>query len=357
MRLKGILLVMAVLMLSSSLAQGLSINEVRVNGEYDEAYTYRLDNQDDRINVQHNPTDGSVLDVEVLPGSNVTFTMFIENTLKNGQELRDVIALATIKDVNDDDNAEAESIELRLDPGEDERVDMRIQVPYNVDEDKYDVTLEVQGEDKFNDILYFEERSYQLIVSKRTTDLRITKVALEPNKISCDKNTKLIAEVTNIGSSSQYDVAVEFKSNPLGINSYDQNLFLESSDDVDPEERMYLKSYDIELPDFFESGTYPIFVNVYWKNFVLFDQEIVSLKVENCGPKEQIEEIEEEPVKDIPEETFVEEPEVEDPGKEARVITQESLLSSQPFLITIVLTGLIAAIVAILIVLLILKNK
>ena len=37
------------------------------------------------------------------------------------------------------------------------------------------------------------------------------------------------------------------------------------------------------MPAFFEAGKYPIFINLYYKNFVVFDQKTIELNVKDCG--------------------------------------------------------------------------
>ena len=129
-------------------------------------------------------------------------------------------------------------------------------------------------------------------------DIRITKVLLNPSIIDCTRKSKLTAQITNVGSTAENEIALEFKSSTLGINSFDRDVSLESSNEASDEERIHTKTINIEVPSFFKSGTYPVAVNLYWKNFVLFDQKIADLVVRDCasGTKK-------EPEKDIKNET------------------------------------------------------
>ena len=69
----------------------------------------------------------------------------------------------------------------------------------------------------------------------------------------------------------------------LGINSYEKDLSLESSAEASESEKTYTKTLNIEVPSFFDPGTYPVYVNLYWKNFVLFDKKELELVVRGCG--------------------------------------------------------------------------
>jgi len=48
-------------------------------------------------------------------------------------------------------------------------------------------------------------------------------------------------------------------------------------------EKMYTKTLNIEVPSFLKAAAYPISVNLYWKNFVLFDTKTVYLNVKDCN--------------------------------------------------------------------------
>ena len=93
---------------------------------------------------------------------------------------------------------------------------------------------------------------------------------------------KLTAEAMNLGSNTENEVALEFKAASIGINSYDKDVSLESSDEASEEEKTYTKTLNIEVPSFFRAGTFPILVSLYWKNFILFDQKTVDLVVKDC---------------------------------------------------------------------------
>ena len=54
-----------------------------------------------------------------------------------------------------------------------------------------------------------------------------------------------------------------------------------SSGDIE-REVTYTKTSSIEVPVFLKSGKYPIFVNLYWKSFIIFDQKTIELDVRDC---------------------------------------------------------------------------
>ncbi|MBI2658964.1 hypothetical protein HYX05_02570 [Candidatus Woesearchaeota archaeon] len=292
MRLLAFILLFMILAASASLAAGLQITEIDVNVDYDEAYTYRVENRD-RIDSNSVPVaNGTRINVDVLPGSNLTLTLRVENTFQGEDpELRGVFATIVIEEIDDGADLEQDSIDFDLEPGNDERVDVKFQIPIDADAGLYNTLIEVEGEDR-NGTSYITELNMDLEVKKQSHDIRITRVLLTPGTIDCDRKAKLTAEIANAGSNFENEVALEFKSGNLGINSFDKDISLESSDEASAEEKTYTKTLNIEVPSFLRSGAYPIFINLYWKNFVLFDQKTADLVVRDCisgtAPKPEI---------------------------------------------------------------------
>ena len=143
------LLLFIILIAGSSLAAGLEITEIDVNVDYDEAYTYRVENRD-RIDSASVPVANSTkIGADVLPGSNVTFTIRVENTFQGEDpDLRGVFATLTIEEIDDGADLEEESIDFDLEPGNDERVDIKFPIPLDVDAGTYNVIMEAEGEDR-----------------------------------------------------------------------------------------------------------------------------------------------------------------------------------------------------------------
>ncbi len=275
-------LVFMLLVAADISAAGLGITEIDFNVDYDEAYTYRVENRDRISSGSVSVANNSKIDADILPGSNFTFTVRVENTFQGEDpDLRGVFVTATIEDIDDGADLEEESIDFDLEPGNDNRVDVKFDIPLDVEAGTYNVVLEAEGEDR-NETSYKTKLNLKLEVKKQSHDIRITKVLLTPTIIDCDRNAKLTAEITNAGSNAENEVAVEFKVVGLGINSVDRDIRLESSDEASEEEKKHIKTLNIEVPSFFRAGTYPIFVNLYWKNFVLFDQKTVDLVVRDC---------------------------------------------------------------------------
>lgn len=287
MKLLAILTILVFLLVPSVLGAGLEITEVDVHVSYDEAYTYRLEDRNRIDSTTVSLVNGSRIDADVLPGSNVTFTIRVENTLND--DIRGAFVTINLEDIDDGADLEQDSIDFDLEPGNDERVDIEFTIPLNVEAGTYNVNVEATGDSR-NETVHVAEFNFELEVKKQSHDIRITKVGLIPGIVDCDRKAKLTAEIMNLGSNLENEIALEFKASILGINSYDRDITLESSNEAADEEKIHVKTLNIEVPDFFKEGTFPIFINLYWKNFILFDQKTVDLVVRDCASFPAVEE-------------------------------------------------------------------
>ncbi|MBI2660350.1 hypothetical protein HYX07_04270 [Candidatus Woesearchaeota archaeon] len=332
MKFIAISLILALLLAPAIMAAGLQITEIDVNVDYDDAYTYRVEDRD-RIDSASVPvSNGTRIDVDVLPGSNVTFTLRIENTFQGeNPDLRGVFATISIEDIDDGADLEEESIDFDLEPGNDNRVEIKFSIPLDVDAGTYNIVIEAEGEDR-NETSYRTELTQKLEVKKQSHDIRITSVLLNPSSVDCDRKARLAAEITNAGSNPESQVALEFKSGNLGINSFDRDIFLESSDEASEDEKKHAKTLNIEIPQFFQAGTFPIFINLYWKNFVLFDQKTVDLVVRECQSSSKAT-AKEEPKESGKDTVTVIQPKEEAKNGEIVTTTESSALSSPVFAI------------------------
>lgn len=358
------------LIATTALAAGLQITEIDVHVDYDEAYTYRVENRG-RIDSTTVPAaNNSKIDADILPGSNVTFTVRVENTFQGEDpDLSGVFVTINIEDIDDGADLEEESIDFDLEPGDDYRFDVNFAIPINVEVGTYDVVIEAEGEDR-NETPHNTEVNLKLEVKKQSHDIRITKIFLNPSVIDCNRKTVLAAEITNAGSNLENEIALEFKASSLGVNSYDKDLSLQSSDEASDEEKMHTKTLNIEVPSFLRAGSYPILINLYWKNFVLFDQKSVDLVVRDCGSSSATTKTKTEPKEEageevvIPESVTVIRPEEEKseeeterfPSEEIITATQEISVLKSPILLSMLLGGFVIVVLAVLVVVAYTKN-
>lgn len=283
MRLVVFALVFLLLIAASTLADGLKITRVDAKVDYDDAYVYRLEQQEEltRADSALVPTeDNSKIDVDVFPGSNLTFTVTVENTFKgDSPEIRSIVTKITLESKKGDE-LEEKSSDFALEPGNDVKVDIKFYIPFDIKSETYNVFIETQG---IGNHTSFETGiNLKLDIKKLSHDIRITRFSLEPSTVSCSRKATLTAEIVNAGSSNEDGVALEFKAPSLGFNSYDEGIAL-SAFSEEHEDISHVKTANIELPSFFEAGKYPFVINLYWKNLVVFDQRTVELNVKECS--------------------------------------------------------------------------
>ena len=280
-------LVVMVLISSISLAQGLEITRVDAHVDYEDAYIYRIEQE--QKNTRRNSAlvpvvNDSRIEVDIFPGSNITFTVTIENTF-NGDEpvLRDIFTKITIEGKRDESDLKEEDGNFDLKPGNEGKADVKFKIPFEMEDGSHNIKIEAEGEDK-DHALYKAEVRLRLDIKKLSHDLRITKVYLTPSIVYCSRKATITTEIANAGSNLEDNVALEFKYRGIGFNSYDKDISLPSFSSGDIEREVtYTKASSIEVPVFLKSGKYPLFVNLYWKNFIIFDQKTVELDVRDCA--------------------------------------------------------------------------
>ena len=283
MKLIYLCLAFLILLASASFARGLEIFDIRVSVNYDQAYVYRLENKE-KVNYVFGLLNNSRINADVLPGSNITFTLRLANTLQAGfgNEIRDAFARIRIKEIDDGSDLEETSTNIDLDAENDDLVDVNFGIPVDANAGTYNVIIEGEGEDR-NHTIYRTEVNLKLPIKKESHDIRITGYRLNPSIVDCNRKVKITADAINAGSNSEDEVAMEFKSDDLKINSITRDITLESSNDAIVEDKKYTKTLNVEIPNTFKKMAYPILINLYWKNNILFDQKTMYLSVRDCG--------------------------------------------------------------------------
>ena len=290
MRIAVFSLMFMILIAMASLAQGLEITRVDAHVDYDDAYIYRIEQEQKatrRNSALVDVANGSKIDVDVFPGSNLTFTVTVENKFQGDEPiLRDIFTKITIEGGSKGSDLKEENGNFDLEPGNDGKADVTFSIPFDINEGMHNVIIESEGEGK-NHTFYKAEIRLKVNIKKLAHDLRVSKVSLSPDTVYCNRKVTLTAEISNAGSNLEREVALEFRVPSLNFDSYDRNIFL-SSYELDDEKLTHTKTSLIEVPSFFKSGTYPVFVNLYWENFILLDQKTANLVVKDCpyGAKE-----------------------------------------------------------------------
>ena len=261
------------------LADAIRVNDLRMKVDYDEAYTYSIEKKD-KIDTLSGITNSTKINLQVLPGSNVTFTFKIENTLSD-INIHGTIVKLTVEEIDDGGDFDIDSDEVDLDAGNEETVDLVVPIPIDVESKSYFFDAQIEGHDT-NGTVYTQEIRNKFDVNRLAQDIRITKAQLAPSLVSCDRKTVATVEIMNAGSQDQNDAALEIQNANFGINFMEKDIILKASDQS-ADESSYTKKLNIEIPSFMRAGIYTINANLYWKNYVLFDRKQMQLIVKDCG--------------------------------------------------------------------------
>ena len=285
MRILVFALAFTLLLASASFAEGLEITDIRVDVQYGEAYIYALEYKSVVNSAQIPVVNNSKINVDAFPGSNVTFTIRIENSF-NDVDLNNIVVKVKLKKLDDGSDIDEHSADFNLKPGNDALADIKLKVPFYAESGTYDALMEVRGEDN-NNTLYEKDMILKLQIKRLSHDIRIVNEAVSPDVVSCRRDVKFNAEVINLGRISEDDMTLEFQSTALGINAYDTNISLIFSKDISAEDRKYTKELEYEVPAFIKSGIYPIYLNLYLEGFILFDKKTLYLEVKDCAPSKK----------------------------------------------------------------------
>ena len=217
---------------------------------------------------------------DVRPGSTVEFKIDVENLFGSSTdiEMEDVEVNILIENIDDDDDMEEESSGMDIKDGKHKSTTLTFDLPKNIDEGKYDVTIEVTGEDEDGGEHYLTWTVY-LDVEKKSHEVEISKATLSLDVLKCIRGTSFSVEITNIGSSDEDEVRIEITSPELGIDFTKKDIELEAGTDDDSE---YRKTISIDLDRDFKSGSYPIVTKVYYDDDIIDDIKEVTLVVNAC---------------------------------------------------------------------------
>src|SRR3989338_4302584 len=108
-----------------------------------------------------------------------------------------------------------------LKAGRDKKVTLKFQLPIEIDEDTFDVTIHAEGEDE-NGTDHDADMRLRLEVEKENHLLKITRKTLSPAEVSCNrKNVQVGVTAINIGSEDEEDVTFHVLNSDFGIDLKD----------------------------------------------------------------------------------------------------------------------------------------
>jgi len=245
-------------------------------------------------------TDGELISKDAEPGSTVKVKVKVENLFTSVEdlEIQDVFVTGIIEGIDDGDDLEEEGDEFDLRDGRSKTETLTFEIPKEVDEDEYTLTITVEGEDE-NNTLHELEWTLTLEVKKEKHAIELEKASLSREIVECTGTTTLDIKATNYGRDDEDEVTLEVLSPSLELNIKEEDL--ELTNDLFDDDSSYKKTVTINTNGI-AAGTYPIEVNVYYDDDKLDDSRTVYLVVKECVVETTNDENEEEQTED---DTFV----------------------------------------------------
>ena len=308
-----------------------------------------------------NLNDGDTIDDEAEPGDTVEFRVEVKNNFTDAEDLdiEDISIEITIEEVDDGDDLDEESSDFDLKAGRDKKVTLKFQLPIEIDEDTFDVTIHAEGEDE-NGTDHDADMRLRLEVEKENHLLKITRKTLSPAEVSCNrKNVQVGVTAINIGSEDEEDVTFHVLNSDFGIDLKDDVGDLDAEPNED--ESRFSKVYTFNVPSDAEAGSYPIILRALYDNDRKKAEETVTLTVSDCATlkKETTESTteEDEEVAVITPTTGRTTTTVVEETPAGATVTQESFLKSNAFVTGIIIAEVVAVIVGIVLVISLFRRR
>lgn len=284
--------------------------------------------------------------VDIKPGSTLEIKVKLENLFDEDigdLDIEDIVVTVTIDEIDDGDELEEESDEFDLNAEEKDTVTIEFEIPWEVDDDSFDVLIDVEGEDE-NGTMHYATDELTVRVKKESHELLIRRAVLSNTNLKCSRTTQLSFSVMNLGKDNE-DVTLTIFNDELELNKQDS---FELDDDPFDSDSKYSSTYPLVLDKEQEAGIYPITVRVEYSGEA--KEEIVELTVQECpltAAKKEPEEEEEETT------VVVQQPEVTTPPPavtgDVVATTEEapSFVSQNMFIILLGLLDLLIIVVGV----------
>lgn len=292
------------------------------------------------------------------PEDEIVFKVEVRNLYEDDIDINDVSMKVTIEGIDDGDDLDDETDEEDIASDDTEKFELRFEVPLKVDEDDYDVLVEIEGKDELGNTQKIT-KNLILPVDKPSHDVRIIKADLKNPTVSCNRNTNLLIDVLNMGSESEEEVRITASNAELDLDfekfdDGDIELDTGASDDA-----QYLVNVPIDAKDV-DPGSYTIDVNVYRDETKLEDTKIAILTVAECTEKVPPKEEEKEEEKKEEVEVTVGKPDTTLPQGQFPVIAQvqeEGFTQSTAYFVLLTLAAVVLILLVIWILVLLVKRK
>ena len=225
-----------------------------------------------------NVNNNSKISEEAKPGSKVELKIELENLFSKEEdlEIEDIDVEVTIKDIDDGDDLEEEADSIDIRQGKDDSVTVEFEIPLEVEEGEYDISINAEGEDENNtrhETLFI----VRLEVDKEQHEIMITNAQISPATVQCQRQISINAEIMNTGAKDEDEASLEISNSQLGISSLTEEIELDEGMD----DNVYSKLLNYKISEDTASGMYPITIKTKYDGKES-DTETLNLEVKDC---------------------------------------------------------------------------
>ncbi|MEK6969406.1 MAG: hypothetical protein AABW48_03185 [Nanoarchaeota archaeon] len=236
---------------------------------------------------------------ELGPGDQVELKFQLNNLFDEDYDEGDITGEVSIElDDNNFGERINEDQEFDIEAGAvlesaDDEVVFAFTIPKTIEEDdQYKLEITVTGKDG-NKARYEVRWDLNLEVERAQDDVRIEKLSVSPEELTCTRELQFVIGVTNFGSDEQKHAALSVINSDLGIN---ENFQFELDRGI-TDDNSVLRQFPIVLKEDLVPGIYPIVVSAFYDYNTLDDKQIIKLVVSECptnGAEETVPVVEEE---------------------------------------------------------------
>jgi hypothetical protein len=227
-------------------------------------------------NKDKNLDNGNTIGEDAKPGDKLVFDIEVCNdyTRDEGTKIRNVQATATIEEIDDGDDIDADSQEVDIKADDCQTLKVELDVPPIADEDTYNVVVDVEG-DSDNFVTW----NLALDVSRDKHHIYIANADLTPSTLSCESMSSLSVRLYNVGTEDEDQVAIKAENSELGIFVEEKGIQLDATSDSDAE---YSKTFNLNVPAGTFAGDYPITITSYYDTSKQSETKTATLSIIEC---------------------------------------------------------------------------
>ncbi len=215
--------------------------------------------------------------IDVIPGSKVELKVEIKNLYSDDEdvEIEEISIEGTLEGIDNGNDIEAAAKDFDLSAGKDKEITLEFNIPLEVEDSNYDLTVEIEGENE-RGFSYSKIIEFEVEAEKEKHDVVFNRLEFSNNNIECGNAAKLNVDAVNLGTNDE-DVKLMIANSDLGIDIKES---FKLSEDPFGKENSFRRSYTIELPQSAIPGEYIFIADLFFGSDA--ERSTAALNVE-CG--------------------------------------------------------------------------